>query len=50
MQAPAFYGYLNRHNPLRSSLMRRLGAASFVFFLVKGMLWLIAPFVFLWFA
>lgn len=31
-------------------VLRRLGAASFVFFLGKGLLWLIAPFVFLWFA
>ena len=31
-------------------LFQRIGAASFVFFLVKGLLWLIAPFVFLWFA
>ena len=33
-----------------SALLRRLGAASFVFFFAKGLLWLIAPFVFLWFA
>lgn len=31
-------------------LFQRVGAASFVFFLVKGLLWLLAPFVFLWFA
>ena len=31
-------------------LFQRIGAASFVFFLVKGLLWLLAPFVFLWFA
>lgn len=30
--------------------LRRLGAAGFLFFLVKGLLWLVAPFVFLWFA
>ena len=49
MQTPAFYGYLNPANPLRSALMRRLGATVFTFFLVKGLLWLIAPFIFLWF-
>jgi hypothetical protein len=32
------------------TLFQRVGAASFAFFLVKGLLWLIAPFVFLWFA
>ena len=26
--------------------MRRLGAAAFAFFLLKGLLWLAAPFVF----
>ena len=26
--------------------LRKLGAASFVFFLVKGLLWLAAPFLF----
>ena len=31
-----------------SPMWRRLGAAGFVFFFVKGMLWLLAPFVFLW--
>jgi hypothetical protein len=30
-------------------VMRRLGAAAFLFFLVKGLLWLAAPFVFFWF-
>lgn len=30
-------------------LARRLGIATFTFFLVKGLLWLAAPFVFLWF-
>jgi hypothetical protein len=49
MQAPAFYGYLHRDNPLRSRFMQRLGAASFCFFLVKGLLWMLAPFVFMWF-
>ena len=28
--------------------MRRLGLAAFTFFLVKGLLWLAAPFLFLW--
>ncbi|MDH4048326.1 MAG: hypothetical protein OEW68_00680 [Gammaproteobacteria bacterium] len=28
---------------------QRLGAASFFFFLVKGLLWVAAPFVLLWF-
>ena len=32
------------------SLLRRMGVAGFVFFFAKGMLWLLAPFVFLWFA
>ena len=30
----------------RSKWMRRAGAAAFWFFLVKGLLWLAAPFVF----
>jgi hypothetical protein len=29
-------------------LFQRIGAASFVFHLAKGLLWLIAPFVLLW--
>jgi hypothetical protein len=28
--------------------LRRIGTAAFVFFLVKGLLWLAAPFVFWW--
>lgn len=36
--------------PRQSTLLRRIGAAGFVFFLVKGLLWLAAPFVFLWLA
>ena len=28
--------------------MRRMGAAAFAFFFVKGLLWIAAPFVFLW--
>ena len=31
------------------AILRRVGAAAFTFFLVKGLLWLAAPFVFLWF-
>lgn len=30
--------------------LRRLGALAMTFFLVKGLLWLAAPFVFLWLA
>ncbi len=30
-------------------IARRLGIATFAFFLAKGLLWLAAPFVFLWF-
>ena len=33
-----------------NATMRRMGAAAFLFFLVKGLLWLAAPFVFLWLA
>lgn len=35
--------------PERLSLLRRLGAAGFVFFLVKGILWLAVPFLLVWF-
>ncbi len=31
-------------------VLRRLGAAAFLFFLVKGLLWIAAPFIFLWLA
>ena len=31
-------------------VLRRLGQAAFAFFLIKGLLWLAAPFVFLWLA
>ena len=34
----------------RPALVRRLGAAAFLFFLVKGLLWVAAPLVFVWFA
>lgn len=33
----------------RSAALRRIGAAGIAFFLVKGLLWLAAPFVFLMF-
>jgi len=32
-----------------SNLLRKFGLAGFVFFLVKGTLWLVAPLVFIWF-
>ncbi|MGI9234857.1 MAG: hypothetical protein ACR2RD_14580 [Woeseiaceae bacterium] len=31
-----------------SGLLRKFGWAGFTFFLVKGLLWLAAPFVFAW--
>lgn len=34
-----------RHN----HLLRRVGIAGFTFFLIKGLLWLAAPFIFMWF-
>ena len=30
------------------TLVRRLGAAAFLFFLIKGILWLAAPLIFIW--
>ncbi len=30
-------------------LIRRAGYAGFAFFLIKGLLWLAAPFIFVWF-
>ena len=30
------------------ALLRRMGTAAFLFFLVKGLMWLAAPFLFLW--
>ena len=33
-----------------SWLMRRFGAVAFTFFLLKGVLWVLAPFIFIWFA
>jgi len=37
---------VTRHHP---EWLRRFGIAGFAFFLVKGVLWLLAPFVFAWF-
>jgi len=34
----------------RPALLRRFGVAAFLFFLVKGLLWVAAPLVFVWFA
>ncbi len=31
------------------SFLRRAGYAGFAFFFIKGMLWLTAPFIFVWF-
>jgi hypothetical protein len=31
-----------------SVVLRKFGWAGFTFFLIKGLLWLIAPFVFAW--
>lgn len=33
-----------------SNLLRKFGLAGFAFFFIKGMLWLVAPFVFIWFS
>ena len=33
----------------RRRWLERLGMAGFAFFFVKGLLWLIAPFLFYWF-
>ena len=30
-------------------IVRKLGVAGFAFFLIKGLLWLAAPFLFAWF-
>jgi hypothetical protein len=30
------------------TLLRRMGTAAFFFFLAKGLMWLAAPFLFLW--
>ncbi|MGI9205220.1 MAG: hypothetical protein ACR2Q3_14490 [Woeseiaceae bacterium] len=32
-----------------SSIIRKFGIAGFAFFLIKGLLWLIVPFMFAWF-
>ena len=37
---------LNASRPL----VRRLGTAAFLIFFVKGLLWIAAPFLFLWLA
>ncbi len=36
--------------PIKSPWLRRLGAAAFLFFLIKGLLWLIIPGVLAYFA
>lgn len=35
--------------PMATRMLRRFGFAGFLFFLVKGLLWLAAPFLFAWF-
>ena len=35
--------------PVKSRWLERLGMAGFAFFFLKGLLWLIAPFLFYWF-
>ena len=35
--------------PARRHWLERLGMAGFTFFFIKGLLWLIAPFLFYWF-
>ena len=35
-------------SPASLALVRRLGVAAFLFFLIKGILWLAAPLVFIW--
>ncbi len=32
-----------------TGLTTRVGMAGFLFFFIKGLLWLLAPFVFVWF-
>ena len=40
---------MNAVNILRTNaVIRRMGAVAFAFFFIKGMLWVAAPFVFLW--
>jgi len=34
--------------PTRCPLWKKLGAAGFLFFLIKGLLWLSAPFIIYW--
>ena len=31
-----------------NSVLRRIGTAAFLFFLVKGLLWIVAPFLFMY--
>ena len=38
------------HDIHNSWLMRRFGVMAFTFFLAKGLLWVLAPLVFIWFA
>ena len=38
--------YIAKQHP---AMLRRLGWTGFAFFLVKGILWLLAPFLFAWF-
>lgn len=33
-----------------AGFLRRFGVAAFAFFLVKGILWLLAPLLIIWFA
>lgn len=33
----------------RAAWLKRFGAAAFLFFFVKGLLWLLVPFLVLWF-
>ncbi len=37
------FGTAPGHSVIRSSWIRRLGVAGFLFFLIKGLLWLAAP-------
>jgi len=36
--------------PQRQTILRRMGTTAFLFFLVKGLMWLAAPFLFMWIA
>ena len=37
------------NTPAKRHWLERLGMAGFTFFFIKGLLWLIAPFLFYWF-